>query len=698
MITFITRRTLFLLLLLASSLTLSAQIELRPVNNGIDRLLARAFTLDSQGRLLAGAPDGIYRRALPDGEWKKLSLTNEVFSMRRLPSGTILAGTSRGIYRSGDDGETWLQVFNVPGVGDFGASTDGRVIAVDRGDNNTRDSFFYSSDDDGVTWETSRLGFSVLFDTKVTALGSLFFSGSTSGLKLSYNGGGVWETTRLGGFVQGVRATENGTLVAFAGNAYTSSRLYESHDSGSSWMLVDSIPDIYAVEPGPGDTYFVIISGSSPERVTENFGVWRRTARSSERTRIYEGNGITAFNATDNQLVVGANHQILGADPLSIAWEELTAGVTSVRIDRVVAPSGSLVYALVPDSIRFINRRFDPTYALFRSENDGDRWEMVAQGLGNEVLEVDQFGNVYVGIDSLHLQSTSEGEVYLVDRLYGTRVSRDRGSSWHDFGSGALRDVDASGKGTIALLLNDSINTPTRWDLTISIDSGRSWRQLTDPGMPWEDSTARMFVRSSEVAADGSIILSLRAEETSGIFRLVSSPESITITPVEIGSAPPDIELLESGRLITGSDVSGNGLGTSTDNGLTWSSWAPGVNISDLNPLGDGLIWGNQRFYSDDEGNNWVTGPGQSSVVRARNGILYGTTGFTYRRSLSGGMLWLENPFVDPPPGSVLVASENGYLFIGSTGIYRTVDQVSSVQSDGKIPVPIELDLSLHSR
>lgn len=701
MITFMTRRILLILVLLVSALPLSAQIELRPANNGIDRILVRAMALDGEGRLLAGAPDGLFRRTLPDGEWTKLSLNNEVYSIRRLESGTILTGTSRGIYRSGDDGESWAQVYNVSGVGDFGVSEDGKIIAVDRGGNNTRDSFFYTSEDDGRNWSTSRLGFSVVFDTKVTALGSLFFSGSTNGLKLSYNGGGIWETTRLSDTVHGVRATANGTLVAYAGNLNVSSRIYESHDSGSSWRLVDSIPGIYAVEPavepGRGDDYFVVISGTFPDGDPESFGVWRRTAKSDKRTRIYEGNGAITVFPTEAQLLVGANYNVLIGDGASSEWTDLSRGATSVQIDQIVTSSNGLVYALVPDSIRFLNRQFDPTYALFRSENDADEWTQVADRLANTTLQVDRFGNVYADTDSLVVVASADGSLALLARLYGTRVSTDRGETWHDFGDGIVREVDAAGPGTIALLLNDSVNQPTRRDLTFSTDSGRSWRQLSDPGMPWEDSTARTFIRSSEVAADGSILLSLRGDDTSGIYRITSSAESTSIALVDAGDAPPDIELLESGRLITGSDVSGKGLKTSLDNGLTWSIYAPGTNINDITPLGGGLLWGNQRFYSNDEGANWVTGPGHSYVVLAPNGILYGTTGFTYRRSLSGGKLWLDDPFLDPPFATVLVASETGYIFVGSTGIYRTAGPVSSLRVEGDLYLRLELDLSLLS-
>ena len=695
------RTSLLLLPLLLLSLPAAAQIAFESKSNGIDRVLVRAMVLDSEGALLAGTPDGLFRRSASDGTWKKLSLSNEVYALQRLPSGTLLAGTTRGIYRSEDEGETWTSVFNVPGVGDFGVTDDGKIIAVDRDANNTRDSFFYTSDDDGRTWKTSRLGFSVLFDTKVTALGSLLFSGSINGVKLSYNGGSIWETTRLQDTVLGVLATESGTLIAWAGNQSLIWRIYESQDSGSSWILVDTIPGIYGVEPGAGEEYYVIASAVLPEGSAEGFGVWRRRVGSSEREHLFEQNGSTALLHANQNLWAAANYRVYSSSESAPEWEEISTGVTSVPIEKVATAPDGLVYALVPDSIRFIRHRFSSrdlefhtTYALFRSENDAENWESVASGLDAMTLEVDPFGNVYAGVDSLDMRTTLEGEIVLVAKLFTTRVSTDRGESWFDFGAGTIRDLSGGGEGVLALAMLDSTGRYPQPDLTISLDSGRSWQRMSDPGMPWEDTAARRNTRSSEVAADGTILLSIGGD-SSGIYRVSSTGESFAVTRVTNGVAPPDIERLESGRLIAGSDVSGDGLRTSTDNGMTWSLWSPGTNFSTLHTLGRDYLWGNQRFYSNDAGETWVAGPSLREVVLAPNGILYGTTGFSYQRSLSGGTLWLDDPFVDPPNSSALAASTTGYLYIGANGIYRSVSPVASVEVEGDLRLPPALDLTL---
>ena len=684
-------------LLLALPLTLQAQTSFAPSNNGIDRVLVYDLIRNSTGDLLLATPAGIFREGSSSG-WQLTDVVNSAHTLYQLESGTLLAGTARGILRSSDGGATWQTMFNVPGAGSFSQREDGRIISIDRSSNNTRDAFYYFSEDDGVNWEAGRLGFSVLADTDIASLGNLFFIGSSSGLKLSFNGGVVWETTRLRDTVTSLISTESGVLVAAAGNIALRSRLYESYDSGTSWSLVDSIPGIAALEPGSDGEYFVVVSGIFPFDAEESVGVWRREVMSMERRRIFNQGGITSINRDEDGLALGANYRVFersGGDD----WNDRTAGITAVTIDRVVASSDGTMYALVPDSVRYTSAQHFPTCALFRSEDNGTSWEALSNGLSVDVLRVDSYGNLYGCTDLVRLADSPDGMFFYAGRRYRTQVSGDQGESWSDLGEGLLHDIDAAGNGSVAMILEDSAAQTRLSDLLYSLDSGETWARLSDPGNPWENVEDRAPPLTSEVAADGSIVFSISTKGREGIYLIEFDDDVPTVSLVDGPAHSPDIELLDNNTLIAATEISGSSLRISRDNGLTWEAYAPGQRIQEITPLGEGVLWGYRRFYSRNYGETWNTGPTQNQVIRAANGILYGTTGFNYRRSLNGGLLWLDSPFNNPPPTLALVANSNGYLFLGTSGsgIYRSTGPLSSVpvNIDREETSGLLLDLSL---
>ena len=666
-------------------LLLSAQISFAPSNNGIDRVLANDLVRNSQGELLLATPAGIFRKSSTPG-WQQTDVVTEAHTLFQLKSGSLLAGSARGILRSSDGGETWQTVFNVPGAGAFAQRESGRIISIDQSGNTTRDAFYYYSDDDGFTWESGRLGFSGLIDTDIASLGDLFYIGSSSGLKLSFNGGVVWETTRLRDTVTSLIATESGVLVAAAGNISLRSRIFESYDSGTSWSLVDSIPGIAALEPGSDGEYYVVVSGVFPFDAKESVGVWRREAGEESREQIYNQGGITSIFYASEGLALGANYRVFEQTGSGSDWSNLTSGITAVKVDMVVTTSDGATYALVPDSVRYTNAQHFPACGLFRSENNGQSWELLSNGLSADILRVDAFGNLYSCTDDITLAANPDGQFFYAGTRYRTHVSNDRGKNWLDLGEGFLSDVDAAGNGRVAMIMEDSANLAPMSDLLYSVDSGQTWSRLSDPGNPWENSEDRAPPLTSEVAADGSILFSLSTEGREGIYRIRFDDGAPTIGLVDGSASTPDIELLDNNTLIAATEISGSSLRISRDNGMTWQAYSPGQRIRAITPLGNGALWGDRRFYSQNYGETWNAGPVQMSVLRASNNILYGTTGFNYRRSLNGGLLWLDSPFKSPPPSLAFVANSNGYLFIGTSGsgLYRSTEAVSSV--------PVSLD------
>lgn len=114
-----------------------------------------ALAVNASGRVFAGTPEGIYRRF---GEfWHKVSAVNTRSLLFHPPTGHIFAGTSGGILRSIDDGESWNLVNSLPDnyTWALAAAANGNIYAT------TEKSGILHSADNGITWEQASTGLTI---------------------------------------------------------------------------------------------------------------------------------------------------------------------------------------------------------------------------------------------------------------------------------------------------------------------------------------------------------------------------------------------------------------------------------------------------------------------------------------------------------------------------------------------------------
>jgi photosystem II stability/assembly factor-like uncharacterized protein len=261
-------------------------------SEGLGNVEMDALAWDGQGQLLAGTRMGIYRRAPDADEWESLP---QGFQDRRVhvfesdPAGQVFyAGTDKGLLRSDDGGQTWVEVTSgltgraMPDLAvdpqspehlyvrlkfervyeswDSGQNWEARweglgaareVISIYLGSSGlliagASDGLFRWTSDEGL-WQRvapeleGQTVFTVVIDSRDEAV---VYAGATDGLWRSQDGGNSWG--RWGAGLMGITVTAVGLdpvdeKVAYAGTMYEG--LYVTEDGGASWTPVrDGVP------------------------------------------------------------------------------------------------------------------------------------------------------------------------------------------------------------------------------------------------------------------------------------------------------------------------------------------------------------------------------------------------------------------------------------------------------------------------
>lgn len=259
----------------------------RRCSEGLGNVEVDALAWDGQGRLLAGTRMGIYCRAPDADRWEPLSQRfqdQHVYVFESDPSSQVLyAGTDKGLLRSDDGGQTWVEVTSgLTGRGmpdlavdhqspehlyirlkfervyeswDGGQNWEARweglgaareVISIDLGSSGlliagANDGLFRWNSNEGL-WQRvapsleGQTAFTVVIDPRDEAV---VYAGATDGLWRSQDGGDSW--SRWGEGLAGITMTAVGLdpadeHVAYVGTMYEG--LYVTEDGGSTWRPV----------------------------------------------------------------------------------------------------------------------------------------------------------------------------------------------------------------------------------------------------------------------------------------------------------------------------------------------------------------------------------------------------------------------------------------------------------------------------
>lgn len=400
---------------------------------------------------------GIYR-STDDGEtWIPVGLQSiSVYALAVDSTSVLFAGTwQRGLYRSSDNGTSWVSVGFADSTFDaVAAQADGSVLAA------TRSGVIYRSSGRDSAWtKVAQLVPSIVSISP--GLNGHAYAASGDGVFRTMDYGVVWSRFGLEGVtVRCAVAGPQGTVFSGASGG----GIYRTQDDGATWSPVNcglSSTATVALGVDRRGNVFAGTSESGLFRTTDRGSTWlRRDLPIAAPARCL---------ATDSKggVLVGAGSSVYRSSDGETWSKSLNAdgAVTALAID-----SSGITFALAS--------------GVYRSSDEGLTWTKVSPNVSGYTMTIDRLGGIFVGGRS------------------GIIRSQDGGASWNSIYGGATDVVHITGTAGGIFLAATASGVILR-----STDGGNTWQEL--PG------AIAAELRSIYVDPAGDLYLS----SSRGIFR-----------------------------------------------------------------------------------------------------------------------------------------------------------------------------------
>jgi len=248
-----------------------------PSNEGMGPKNIRALTLTDQSNLLAGTHYvGMYRSTDFGMSWNKsqagFPAGSSILSLLETNS-SIFAGTRDGVYRTDDDGDTWMKLGGTNDTtmyGDVWAMCEHNGIIFASMQLHF-DATVYKSTNKGSTWIRcggSGLPFGLSFIKGLEGSGDNLVAGTDEGIYYSTDEGEVWFPTNAQGVnIPSLASSGNYVYAAIP----TANGVYRSSDYGVNWFV--SLPStVDYVDVAAKDNYAYAGSFFSGARYSSSYG------------------------------------------------------------------------------------------------------------------------------------------------------------------------------------------------------------------------------------------------------------------------------------------------------------------------------------------------------------------------------------------------------------------------------------------
>lgn len=367
--------------------------------------------------------------------------------------------TLTSIYKSGDGGDTWIALTEVPDTGIAKLAIDSQnssTIFAGSASAGPSGPGMYKSTDAGKTWILSSRGLSAVGVYGLTVDHSnpgTVYAGTDRGVYKSTDGGSTWSRKR---------SDTTGPVSIDPNNSATIYTIdigdvLKSTDGGETWRHLDGIHDIYvlAIDPNNPKTLYGGISNQPYGPGSTSTGVYR-TDDGGETWRPANG-GLPTGRDTFSFVAV---------DPKN------SATVYTAVLHQPLSPDGG---------------------AFYRTTDGGGTWKQVGAERPIKPLAID---------------TEHEGTLYAVTPDKGLLKTVDGGDSWIQIGAAPKYISALAVEGSASVLC---ASTPES-EVFRSTDSGSSWTLLGNgPAMPAVYSLA-IDPRNLETAYAGT---------DGGVFKLV---------------------------------------------------------------------------------------------------------------------------------------------------------------------------------
>ncbi|NOU45612.1 MAG: T9SS type A sorting domain-containing protein [Bacteroidales bacterium] len=646
-------------------------------------------------QLYSSTDDGLH--------WEKIESESfpiaDVFGMTSV--GNSLFISSDGIYRSDDNGHTWVKKYNM-GAGLLTANSTTVYAAI-------QNQGILHSSDNGENWTLSNNGLTDLWFYSMTANETSVFVGTGD------NNEGVFRSTDNGANWQQV---SNGFAYYYNGN----------------W-----IPNM-----APMISSLAFIGNDLYAGTQENQGIWKSTNNGD----YWEFTSMETMNYTNITSFTGNEAMVLAGTGLGGVLKSIDGGATWSESNAGIAIYGNVTTLKMDNGNIYVGTMG----GIYKSDDNGNNWRSSYSGIKALIITYPGFallgddlyvGSGYSGIFHTADEGTTWNDVneglpvneWTLNNLYANetalfawdRVSFDGGASWemrNDYSPGsvffeyngpgwlehgnawfAINSYDNAGvyrstdNGQNWSTINNGIPNPestffysihskgttlflgTSTGFYYSNDNGDSWQKGTFPDLFYWSLLGASYLSTETVDVCGLI----GGGGSKGIYRSTDNGDTWTkvsdlLTHKFVTAGNTIFASVMNPELVNGEMVDVPRIFKSQDNGQSWTNTSESINIS-LNSLAsDGSnifiaqnTSGNSAIYiSKDEGDNWVEiSDGLSPTIYTSSFFIHNNK--IYAATVSSSV-WARNisEFVAPTQPSLIVGSETPC--IGSSQTYSVTN------------------------
>jgi len=519
----------------------------------------------------------------------------------------IFVGTSNGIWRSTDSGNSWVSVNNGLTILDITniAVLDSYVFASNK-------LGLFKSTDNGEKWELVPFLKNYMISSIATS-GSTLFIGTKHCIFISSDYGENWTEVGLKENIKNVFNVCVNEQGVFA-SSYTDG-LYYSADNGATWTKLSALPNNKLVNI----VSCFAFQGTNIYVGTLDSGIFYSTNKGESWSEI--NNGLTSLSVNkiiikDNNIYAGT---FIGGVSLSTNNGESWSAVSSDLLKPVYKKNN--IYCLALNGTKLFA---GTSYGLYSTEDNGSTWSACHSGLAstNVVSLYKNGNNLFAGTNNGIFQSSNYGEnweclnsdldysievrgiikendkIFIGTNLKGVLMSTDNGGNWTELNSG-ISDLTTSNliKYGSKIYFSTSIGK-----IYVSSNYGENWTLInpTSSGFPSYAGKIKLTIKNSMIYAGTN----------NGCFYTFNNGKSWNNISDSLANKNILSLALCGDILFVG--TSGKGIFSTSDSGNTWFEANNGLTDSIVNVI---LVYKNYIFagtnnsgifLSSDNGMNWT--------------------------------------------------------------------------------------------